>query len=74
MTVNDLATQMCTAATTKCAVLKHTHMSPESRDVNTEDWGVFEDQAKNAQGQSLKRGKQSKVEGMEMLNIFAYFF
>lgn len=49
-------------------------MSPESRDVNIEDWGVFEDQAKNAQGQSLKRGKQYKVEGMEMLNIFAYFF
>lgn len=49
-------------------------MSPESRDVNIEDWVVFEDQAKNAHVQSLKRGKQSKVEGMEMLNIFAYFF
>lgn len=47
-------------------------MSPESRDVDKEDWGIFEDQVENAQGQSLKRGKQSKVQGMEMLNNFAF--
>lgn len=38
-------------------------MSPESRDVDTEDRGVFEDQTKKAQGQSQKRGKENKVEG-----------
>lgn len=61
VTVNDLASQIYTAATTKCAALSNTHVSPESRDVDKEDWGVFEDQAENAQGQPLKRGKQSKV-------------
>lgn len=76
VTVNDLASQICTAATTKCAALSNTctRMSPESTNVDKGDWGVFEEQAENAQGQSLKRQKQSKVKGMEMLNIFAYFF
>lgn len=42
---------------------KHTLLSPESRDVDTEDGGVFEDQTKKAQGHSLKRGKATKVLG-----------
>lgn len=63
VTVNDLVCQIGTVATIKCAALSNTHarMSPESRDVDKEDWGVFEEQAENAQGQSLERGKHTKV-------------
>lgn len=31
VTVNDLASQICTAATTKCAALSNTHACPPSR-------------------------------------------
>lgn len=64
MAINGSASQRCGAVTTKRAVLRNTHTCPPgSRDVDTEDRGVFEDQTKKAQGQSLKRGKETKVEG-----------
>lgn len=56
-----------------CSPHKHTHLSPESNDVDTEDRGVFEGQTQKAQGQELRRGRK-KVEGRKMINILAYFF
>lgn len=61
MAVNGSAIQRCRAVTTKPVAL--TYLSPESRDVDTEDRGVFEGQTKKAQGQELRRGRESKVEG-----------
>lgn len=55
-----------------CSPHKHTHLSQESSDVDTEDRGFFEGRAKKAQGQELR--KEEKVEGRKMINIFAYFF
>lgn len=53
--VNSLVSQRCSAVTTKPAALKNTHLSPESRDVDTEDRGVFEGLTKKAQGQHRKK-------------------
>lgn len=64
MAVDCSASQRCRAVTTKPVPL--TYLSPESRDVDTEDRGVFEGQTKKSSGPGAKERRRIQGGGGEI--------